>query len=283
MQAHQYQVSWMCAVSGGSVGATVPYGAPHVATARATRPCSLPSFSELIASLPHDPPEAPIRLTALPKGRESARTNEAPSNDDAQRIGFGQISYKDVPYHFVACDVRYGRKYSDVVDRIVTAFTAHVPGVQNSIGECTLEIMPSSPDCLDHDYATKPVVGVLNIDSWNREVYRGVGTLLMQAAIEYGLAYGTQGRLSLHSAGEALGFYYKLGMRNGLLNPAFDAQIAGEIAQAALEHRPPKDILDGDALLMYLPSVAIEAWSRHIHKRPVLVVPASPIVSTGDS
>jgi hypothetical protein len=119
----------------------------------------------------------------------------------------------------------------------------------------------------------KKVVAILNLDSFEREKYRGVGTLLMQAAIEYGIAHGAEGRVSLHLTGTALGFYKRLGMVNGANDVVFDRKIEEESEQAARDHREPKDLLDGDAMAMYLPREAISSWRRIIQEQPVFVWP----------
>jgi hypothetical protein len=92
----------------------------------------------------------------------------------------------------------------------------------------------------------------------------------MQASMERGIALGAEGRIALHSAGEALGFYYKLGMRSGYLDDALDRAIDVELQQAALEQRSPRTILEeDDAALMYLPQEAIAQWQCTIQERPV--------------
>ena len=169
-------------------------------------------------------------------------------------IGRGTIVRKGSP-EFVPCELKISREYSpkigyeyayfDVVCRTLTVFEAHVPGTEDIVGSCTVEIMPGVSDCVDRDYRTKRVACVLNVESTKREEYRGVGTLLMRAAIEYGISQDTEGRLVVHSVGDAVGFYSKLGMQSG-----------------------SKD----DAVLMYLPKKEIAIWKRVMMCKPVLYV-----------
>jgi hypothetical protein len=185
-------------------------------------------------------------------------------------IGNGVIVRKGFSYAPIGCSIQLGSEYSDVAGRNVTVFTAHVPGIREPVGRCSFEIIAGFPDCCDYENSTKDVVGVLNLDSWNRHEYRGVGTLLMQAAIEWSYIHGAEGRVGLHSTGEALGFYHKLGFQNGFRDTAMECKIENEIAQARAQQRAPKDLLDGDALLMYLPSHGIERWRQVILQKPVL-------------
>ncbi len=191
----------------------------------------------------------------------------------AALIARALIARKNPPNALEVCEIHIGREHSDVVDRTVSVFKAYVPGIEQSVGKCSFEIIDGFSDCDDVTYASKKVVGVLNLDSSHRKIFRGIGTLLMKAAIEHGLVHGTEGRIALHSTGEALGFYYKLGMRNGHRDAEIDQRIKTEIDQAAKESREPKDILDGDALIMYLPPEAIATWKRSIQSNPVFQKP----------
>lgn len=169
-------------------------------------------------------------------------------------IGRGTIVRKNSP-EFVPCELKisqeyspkigYEYAYSDVVCRTVTVFEAHVPGTEDIVGRCTVKIMLGISDCVDRDYQTKRVACVLNVESPKREEYQGVGSLLMRAAIEYGISQDTEGRIAVYSVGDALGFYSKLGMQSG-----------------------SKD----DPVLMYLPKKEIAIWRRVMMRNPVLYV-----------
>jgi hypothetical protein len=192
------------------------------------------------------------------------------SNAFPRLIGQGSVVRKGLYPASAVCTIKIGHEDSDDSDVPFTVFKAYVPEIKKSIGKCKFEILEDFPDCVSRDYCTKKVVFIRDLDSFNRQEYQGVGTLLLQATIEYGISQGTEGRVALYSISDAIGFYYKLGMRNGFRDVHVDRQIKAEIDQAARENRPPKNILEDEALLMYLSSKAIAVWKHTIQDRRVL-------------
>jgi len=182
-------------------------------------------------------------------------------------IGGGWVHLLKADLPPVQCVIQKSMAVSDITDGPVTVFTAYIPGEGKKLGQCTFS-MNQFAECPKSGYQSNTAVGILRLDSFLRETYRGVGTLLMQAAMEYGIRYGTGGRVALHSEGSALGFYYKLGMRS--LSKKFNAQIEKELEQAKRENRAPADITDNDAMLMYLPEEAMAVWTAKIRQSPVL-------------
>lgn len=88
---------------------------------------------------------------------------------------------------------------------------------------------------------------------------RGLGSAMVQFAIEKSLAAGFEGRVGLRSEYGSGVFYYKLGFVSP--NPEYQKQI-----EAAA--RAGKQIDGHD---MYLPEAAIAAWKGKIHKNPISV------------
>lgn len=104
--------------------------------------------------------------------------------------------------------------------------------------------------------------------------YKGIGTILMQAAIEDSLRKGCGGRIQLFASWNSPGFYYKLGLRAELvkLRGEFlidkNIFIKEELEQAAAENREPNT--SGYNEEMYLPQEAIEMWKQKILDQPIL-------------
>lgn len=74
----------------------------------------------------------------------------------------------------------------------------------------------------------------------------GIGTKLVQMAIEIGLRNGCEGKLELTSAGDALGFWNRCGL-------------------ISLEKDSDKTLIP-----MFLPANKIEEWKRKIQDNPIL-------------
>lgn len=112
-----------------------------------------------------------------------------------------------------------------------------------------------------------------------REKYKGVGTALMQAAVEWGVAHGCEGRAALLAINNSHGFYYKLGMRAHYNHiPTHDAAIANELEQAQRENRKPDTAtalrgMDGvgyaQGIDMHFPQEAIDQMCRKIAKHAI--------------
>lgn len=109
--------------------------------------------------------------------------------------------------------------------------------------------------------------------------YKGVGTALMQAAVEWGLAHGCEGRTSLLAINNSHGFYYKLGMRSHIDDTEeHDRVIADELTAAKAEKREPntaqklremQHARHAQAIDMYLPQEAIGQMKERIAKQPI--------------
>ncbi|MBA3237282.1 MAG: GNAT family N-acetyltransferase [Parachlamydiaceae bacterium] len=97
--------------------------------------------------------------------------------------------------------------------------------------------------------------------------YKGIGTNLIQTAIEYGFRNNCEGRLQLDACWNSHGFYYKMGLRSHLRSN--DQEIAMELENAQNENRKSNTEELG-SVYMYLPSAEIPNWSRKIKENPVL-------------
>ncbi len=121
---------------------------------------------------------------------------------------------------------------------------------------------------------------VRDLKSFNCHL-RGLGTQLMQAALQY--FPQCEGRMALQSAyslhPNPHAFYYKLGMRwadrpNVMDDKTldYDARILKEIEDARKEGRKADTSKIGvpHELMLYFPDDAIKVWQEVIEKRPVL-------------
>lgn len=184
-------------------------------------------------------------------------------------IGRGMLERKDGSGN-VLCDIKQTSKKSDIGVN-ATVFQAYLHETGEKVGECSFEIITKCPYCDDEDYSQNKNMGIIRIDSFARDQFRGIGTMLMQAVIEYGIANGTEGRVSLHSCGTALGFYQKLGMKLGIADADLEQKIREESLRAVFQRRDPVDLLiNEDAALMILPKEALERWREIICHNPVL-------------
>lgn len=106
------------------------------------------------------------------------------------------------------------------------------------------------------------------LHSFENEIYTGIGTALMQVAIETSFYLGCEGRLILDAVFNSHPFWYKMGMRS-LYDSEKDELVLHEIAQGKKERRAPRtDELNVTSL--YLPPEAIALWKQRIDKAPVL-------------
>jgi len=169
----------------------------------------------------------------------------------------------------INCIIKQTSEKTDI-GVIATVFNAYIADTGEKIGKCSLHLISGFSDCEDVAYQTGTVVGVIRIDSFARKRIRGVGTMLMQAAIEYGITQGAEGRIVLHAAGDALIFYRKLGMKLGFSDPQLEEAMSEEAARLASGQADPRDLLSNDARPMYLPKEAIDVWRAKIQAAPVL-------------
>jgi hypothetical protein len=98
------------------------------------------------------------------------------------------------------------------------------------------------------------------LESSYHNQYKGVGTALMQASMEYGYGKGCAGRLGLDASWDSHGFYYKLGMRT--LFPPLDKRIAQSLSKGEKTYNL-------GLCSMYLPQAGIEFWKSRIQHRPI--------------
>jgi hypothetical protein len=104
---------------------------------------------------------------------------------------------------------------------------------------------------------------IQTIDSYERNVYRGVGTALVQAVIKYGYSLGSEGRVQLEAVRNFHSFYYKLGMRTGW--EEIDEQIK-ELAQTLKGREVPKE---HRAQRMHMPQEGIDMWKERVLANPI--------------
>jgi hypothetical protein len=185
-------------------------------------------------------------------------------------IGEGRVQQVDRPSP-LRCFVTKSVAESESIDLPVRVLTAYLPGRQEPIGRCEFRMVVFQESC-DPEYHCSLATGVIRIDSFCRGIISGIGTLLMQAAMECGSRYGGEGRIALHAEGSALGFYFKLGMRSA--SSAVNLRIVKELAESAVERRAPRDVLHDAAEFMYLPRDRMAGWSLKILQQPILYPPS---------
>lgn len=105
---------------------------------------------------------------------------------------------------------------------------------------------------------------IQDLNSTASETYRGVGSLLMQAAMEYGYSKGCQGRVILDAVRDSHLFYYKLGMRT--ICRKTDAKIA-----ALPEKFPGQERVYADfgSHIMHMPKEGRDVWKEKIKANPI--------------
>lgn len=92
---------------------------------------------------------------------------------------------------------------------------------------------------------------------------KGIGTALMQAAVEYSFFKGCNGRLQLDAVRTSHIFHYKFGMRTG--NSEVDNGIV-ELSARLQGKKPRRDFGCHD---MHLPEAAQLLWKERIRKQPI--------------
>lgn len=113
---------------------------------------------------------------------------------------------------------------------------------------------------------SKIVVSLINA-SKNKD-YKGIGTALMQVAIEKSFNHQYEGRVLLDACWNSHGFYNKIGLKS-FTNPRADKAIEEELERAKIEKREPNTEFLG-SVTMYLPVEKTEEWKNKIKSAPIL-------------
>lgn len=90
--------------------------------------------------------------------------------------------------------------------------------------------------------------------------HKGVGTALIQAAMEYGFSKGCEGRLVTNAVRNAPPFYYKLGMR--CLKANDNTKIKRDI-------KKPRALTDLSSFYMWMTPLKIEEMKERIRNKPI--------------
>lgn len=98
---------------------------------------------------------------------------------------------------------------------------------------------------------------------WNKH-YKGIGSALMQAAMEYGYSKNCKGRIFLDACWDSHGFYYKLGMRTK--SRETDKAIVQRLEQYAGKERP---YIDFGSHMMHMPEEERASWKEKIIANPI--------------
>jgi hypothetical protein len=93
--------------------------------------------------------------------------------------------------------------------------------------------------------------------------YKGVGTALMQAVMEYGFSKGCEGRIDLDACWSSHLFYHKLGMI-----PVFEKKEAAIAKFVAQQGIPDTSRLG--SVTMFMPEERIVEWRKRIQANPIL-------------
>jgi hypothetical protein len=231
---------------------------------------SICSGSSALQALVDFSQELPDWVANTPSVRAILKTAKRTIKEATEKV-IGRATITRIGSHDpLTCLITKSFGYSKQIDRVVPVFTAYLEQTGEKVGKCLYEILPEYSDCEDMTYNSHPVSAIIRIDSFARATFRGIGTTLMQATMEEGMRRGTEGRIALHSEGPALGFYYKLGMRPAYTDPIMERNIQEELKNASTAHRKPTDLLDGDALSMFLPPEGIQKWTEIIRSNSVL-------------
>ena len=105
------------------------------------------------------------------------------------------------------------------------------------------------------------VICIESIDT-SFQAYKGVGSVLMQAAMEYGYSKGCEGRLLTNAVRNASPFYYKLGMRS---RHDIDNKMLKSVA------KKPRLSHDFGKIDMWMTPLAIQEWKEKIREKPLFV------------
>lgn len=115
-----------------------------------------------------------------------------------------------------------------------------------------------------------------------KTLFKGVGSVLMQVAMEKAHLKNCEGRILLEACWNSHSFYYKLGFRSG--DKEKNQAIADEIKDAKEKGRPI-NTTDLGSMMMYHPRAAIKEWMVKIAQAPLLnatkaKTPCSLVIST---
>lgn len=118
----------------------------------------------------------------------------------------------------------------------------------------------------DRAYGRVNKIFVWIIESKERAHFRGVGTALMQAVIEYSYKKQCAGRVFLCAILNSHFFYYKLGMRaeHKTMNDRIESRL---LQGGPYEHLSYTDL--------HFPQEAIDEWRRKIKERPITIYRAT--------
>lgn len=167
-------------------------------------------------------------------------------------------------------------KVSVIFERTITDDGADYHAYLNSanqqgVGDITLSRIPKSY-ARYNQYGSETKVGKICIEflvSHQRTVYSGVGSRLIQVAIEESLHAGEEygGRVILKAGVGSHVFYYKQGFR--CQDPSLDNVIETTIRNAKRKNVSSPATSLGQTV-MYLPPSSIELWKKIIWQEPIL-------------
>jgi hypothetical protein len=137
---------------------------------------------------------------------------------------------------------------------VTTIFKAYLPTKEAVLGQCTCKVVGSYMECIDAEYRSNRVVSVLRMDSYQRDSFRLIGTTLMAASMEYGIRKGSDHRMVLSAEADALGFYYKFGMRSSLGDRTMDRTME----EGSL------NTYTGKGFPLHLPAQSLSIWKGRV-------------------
>lgn len=160
-------------------------------------------------------------------------------------------------------------------------FEAYLPQDENRIGFITIDwLRVENGKCksfickAENDSSEYPGVEgkinricILNMMA-DREEYKGLGTALMQVAMEYGIEKGCEGRAQLDAVRDSHVFHYKMGFRSQL--PTQNVKIEAKIKKyegVNLKDIPYEQL---ESMLMHLPEEGRLKWLAKIKESPIL-------------
>jgi hypothetical protein len=180
--------------------------------------------------------------------------------------------------------------YRHIPDFNSIEFRIHFQTSEETIGLITM--------CLHLQYKGFPASMFVGcVKSLHSNDYHGIGTILLQVAIEYSLGHSSNGHVKLQPIKSSIGFYYKLGFRRkpryGPLNTNIRPEakeeddfeciqtnqlIEGVLERATIQGIIPNvsDFIDAGCAYgydMYLPPEAIETWKQKIENCRILNMP----------
>jgi hypothetical protein len=152
----------------------------------------------------------------------------------------------------------------------ITHYRAHQTGEYMSQYE---KVLGHTPDETHYRYGEEEKVHkifVRLLDSPQNKAYKGVGTALMQAAMEYGYSKKCEGRVDLEAAYSSHRFYFKLGMRS------YEETKNQAIAECIASDTKTNHLLN---FLMYMKAEGRAAWKQRIKEHPIFETTAQFVQS----